>query len=61
MSDTITIQEIKSVAVAWGGTEKFARVLGVSTRTVSYWLAGRNSPSVPVTKLIRSLTPPTGL
>ena len=56
----MTPEELKPIVKAWGGTEKFARLLGVSTRTVSYWLAGKKRVSNPVSQLIRLLyTSPT--
>jgi len=62
MSPHLTPQELKSIVNAWGGAEKFARTLDVSTRTVNYWLAGTHRVSPPVSALIRSLgSPPTGL
>jgi DNA-binding transcriptional regulator YiaG len=54
----MTPDELRPIVTAWGGVEKFARVLDVSNRTVSYWLAGKRKISSPVAKLIRSLKPP---
>lgn len=50
----MTPAELKPIVKAWGGSEKFARVLDVSKRTVDYWLAGRPI-SPPVARLIRML------
>ena len=53
----MTPDELRPIVKAWGGAEKLARVLDVSTRTVSYWLAGR-PVSPPVAALIRMLASP---
>ncbi len=50
-------EELEPIVRAWGGVEKFARVLDVSNRTVSYWLAGTHPIRPPIAKLIRSLKP----
>ena len=51
----MTPAELRPIVWAWGGPEKFARLLGVSTRTVGYWLAGQKRVSAPVSQLIRLL------
>ena len=53
----MTPEELKPIVDAWGGVEKFARMLDVSNRTVSYWLAGTHKIKPPVAMLIRSLKP----
>ena len=49
--------ELEPIVRSWGGVEKFARMLGVSNRTVSYWLAGTHPIKPPIATLIRSLKP----
>jgi len=51
----MTPEELEPIVRAWGGVEKFARMLGVSNRTVSYWLAGRNKIPPMAAKFIRCL------
>lgn len=53
----MTPQELRPIVDAWGGVEKFARILDVSNRTVSYWLAGTHKIKPPIATLIRSLEP----
>ena len=58
----MTPEELSPIVKAWGGAEKFARLLNVTTRTVNYWLSGRSRISGPVAQLIRLLysTPTQG-
>ena len=53
----MTPAELRPYVEVFGGAEKFARVLDVSTRTVNYWLAGRHHIRPPIAKLIQSLKP----
>lgn len=55
----MTPDELRPIIEAWGGVEKFARILDVSNRTVSYWLAGKHTIKPPIAKLIWQLQPPT--
>lgn len=50
--------ELKPIVEANGGPENLANLVGVKTRIVYYWLAGKRRMSQPTAKLIRSLNPP---
>lgn len=53
----MTPEELKPIVEAWGGPEKFARLIDVKERTVKAWLYGERGIKPPVAKLIRSLKP----
>lgn len=52
--------ELRPIVETWGGVEKFARILEVSNRTVSYWLAGKHKIKPPIAMLIRQLAAKKG-
>ena len=54
----MTPAELEPIVRARGGVEKFARILDVSNRTVSYWLAGTHKIKPPIATLIRQLAKP---
>jgi DNA-binding transcriptional regulator YdaS (Cro superfamily) len=54
----MTPAELKPIVKAWGGVERLAREIGMSNRTVNYWLVGRHHIKPPIAMLIRSLKPP---
>ena len=51
----MTPEELKPIVAAWGGPEKFAKLLDVKPRTVESWIRGERGIKPPVAKLIRSL------
>jgi hypothetical protein len=53
----MTPEELKSIVAAWGGPEKFAKLIDVKERTVKAWLYGERGIKPPVAMLIRSLKP----
>lgn len=54
----MTPEELKPIVEAWGGPEKFAKLLDVKPRTVNSWLRGERGIKPPIVKLIQSLKPP---
>lgn len=56
--NSISPAELKPIVEAWGGTEKFAKIIDVKERTVMSWLYGERNIKPPIAKLIRSLKPP---
>lgn len=54
----LTIRELTEIVDAWGGPEKFARIIDAKKRTVESWLYGERNIKPPIAKLIRSLKPP---
>jgi DNA-binding transcriptional regulator YiaG len=57
MSDELTPAELKPIVEAWGGPEKFAKLIDAKERTVKAWLYGERNIKPPIAKLIRSLKP----
>jgi DNA-binding transcriptional regulator YiaG len=55
MSDELTPAELKPIVKAWGGPEKFAKLIDAKERTVKSWLYGERKIQPPIAKLIRSL------
>ena len=58
MTDELTPVELKPIVEAWGGSEKFAKIIDAKERTVNSWLYGERNIKPPIAKLIRSLKPP---
>ncbi len=54
----MTPAELRPIVEASGGVEKFARILDVSNRTVSYWLAGTHKIKPPIATLIKQMAKP---
>lgn len=54
---TMTPEELKLIVEAWGGIEKFAKLIDAKERTVKAWLYGERNIKPPIAKLIRSLKP----
>ncbi len=53
----MTPAELKPIVEAWGGIEKFAKLIDAEERTVKSWLYGERNIKPPIAKLIRSLKP----
>ena len=47
--------ELREIVDAWGGVDKFARIIHAKPRTVKAWLYGERGIKPPVALLIRRL------